>query len=365
MAGAVAPSLALAAAQDGESGVRVPALRLAPDASRIRVAFGSCARQSKPQPIWRAVAGARPDLFLFLGDNLYADARSAETLRQRYREFDGVEALQSFRHQVPCLAIWDDHDFGDDDVGGDYPLKTLSQQLFCDAWEEPLDSPRRQRDGIYASWIFPVGAHRVQIILTDLRFNRSPLIADSSRKGDYDSMVREARDSGKPFAGWYRPNSDPAATLLGERQWRWLEHQLKKPADVRVLGSSVQFASSGTGWEGWDLFPLERERLGALVQHTRAEGLIVVSGDMHYADISRWTPPGGYPLVDTTSSGLTEVWDILTPNTNRMSPVYAGRNFGLLDIDLAERRIDVSVCDDQGQARIKHAIDIRQLRLRA
>lgn len=365
VAAAIVPSFGPAEAQQEEFRVRTPELRLPADARRVRVAFGSCAKQSKPQPIWRSVAAARPDLFLFLGDNLYADARDAETLRQRYREFAQVDALQSFRRQVPSLAIWDDHDFGGDDAGADYPLKSLSQQLFCDAWGEPADSPRRNRDGVYASWTFPVGGRKLQVILTDLRFNRTPLTADPARKGGYEAMVREALASGRPFAGWYRPTSDPAATLLGERQWRWLEQQLAQPADVRILGSSVQFSASGTGWEGWDLFPRERERLGALLQRTRAEGLVVVSGDMHYADVSSWTPAGGYPIVDTTSSGLTEVWEVATPNTNRVSPVYAGRNFGLLDVDLAAGRIDVSVCDEDGRPRITHAIDLHQLRLPA
>ena len=38
-----------------------------------RVAFGSCANQDLPQPIWDAVLDYRPELFIFAGDNVYGD----------------------------------------------------------------------------------------------------------------------------------------------------------------------------------------------------------------------------------------------------------------------------------------------------
>src|SRR3989337_529307 len=43
------------------------------DRSLTRIAFGSCAKQTKDQPIWDAVLAAKPDLFVFLGDNIYGD----------------------------------------------------------------------------------------------------------------------------------------------------------------------------------------------------------------------------------------------------------------------------------------------------
>ena len=43
-----------------------------------RIAFGSCADQDQPQPIWDAVLAYRPELFLFAGDNVYGDSRTDE-----------------------------------------------------------------------------------------------------------------------------------------------------------------------------------------------------------------------------------------------------------------------------------------------
>jgi len=358
---AAAGGLAAAPAVQAAPAARPSFLRL--QGQRLRVAFGSCAKQSKPQPIWATIAVAQPDLFLFMGDNLYADARDAATLRQRYAEFRQVEALQAFRRSTPHLAIWDDHDFGDDDVGGDYALKQLSQQLFCDEWGEAPDSPRRTRSGVYEAYRVESAGRSVQILMLDLRFNRSALVADPKLQQGYRSMVVQAKLSGKPMSGWYIPNPDPQASLLGEEQWSWLAERLAEPADLRIIGSSVQFAADGTGWECWANFPHERERLVALLARQRAEHAVIVSGDMHYAELSQWPVAAGYPLWDLTSSGLTEVWDIPTPNSRRVSKVFAEPNFGLLDIDWAGAgSVNFSIVNVEGRERLSQRIALDSLR---
>ena len=293
---------------------------------------------------------------------------SAEaTLRQRYAEFMAVEPLQAFRRSTRHVAIWDDHDFGDDDEGADYPLKRLSQQLFCDAWIEPADSPRRRADGIYQGYVFEALGKRIQVILPDLRFNRTMLTMDPALKSSYAAMVLRARLSGQPMTGWYVPDHRPEATLLGEAQWTWLEAQLRVPADVRLIGSSVQFAADGSGWECWANFPRERARLVELIRRTRAEGVVFLSGDMHYAELSSVEVDGGYTLWDATSSGLTEVWDIPTPNRNRRSPVIAELNFGVVDIEPVtegedDLRLRLALCDVNGKARVTKELTLSSLR---
>ncbi|MBB3283301.1 alkaline phosphatase D family protein [Mitsuaria sp. BK037] len=374
LAGSLATPLAVplagcaAPAAEGPSSADVPAGTAA--ARRFRVAFGSCAKQSKPQPIWRAIGAAKPDLFLFLGDNLYADARDEATLRQRYAEFMAVEPLQAFRRATPHLAIWDDHDFGDDDEGADYPLKQLSQQLFCDAWGEPADSPRRRADGVYTSQVFEAFGRRIQVILPDLRFNRTMLTADPALKSSYAAMVLRAKLSGQPMTGWYVPDPRPEATILGEAQWQWLQAQLRVPADVRLIGSSVQFAAEGSGWECWANFPRERARLIELIRTTGAQGVVFLSGDMHYAELSSVEVEGGYPLWDATSSGLTEVWDIPTPNRNRRSAVMAEVNFGIVDIEPVtegedDLRLRLALCDVNGKAKVTKDLLLSDLRRHA
>jgi alkaline phosphatase D len=134
--------------------------------------------------------------------------------------------------------------------------------------------------------------------------------------------------------------------------------------DLRVIVSSIQLAAEGTGWESWANFPHDRERLAKLLHSTRAEGVVAISGDMHYADLSRWQVDGGYPLWDLTSSGLTEVWDVPTPNKRRVSPVVAEVNFGLLDVDFdaAGGQVTLGIRDLAGTTRISQTVPLNSLR---
>ena len=141
-----------------------------------RIGFGSCSDETKPQPIWDAILAKPFDLFMFLGDNIYADTRDMEVLRAKYAMLGKEPGFIQLRKTTPIVAVWDDHDFGENDAGGDYPFKEQSRQRFFEFWGEPADSPRRDRDGVYASYVFGPPGKRVQVILPDLRYNRTPLV---------------------------------------------------------------------------------------------------------------------------------------------------------------------------------------------
>ncbi|MCR9083112.1 MAG: alkaline phosphatase family protein, partial [Cyclobacteriaceae bacterium] len=36
-----------------------------------RIAFGSCNRQNRPQPLWQPIVSDNPDLWIWMGDNIY------------------------------------------------------------------------------------------------------------------------------------------------------------------------------------------------------------------------------------------------------------------------------------------------------
>ncbi|MEZ4735564.1 MAG: alkaline phosphatase D family protein [Caldilineaceae bacterium] len=199
------------------------------------LAFGSCANQTKQQLIWDAVLAGRPDLFVFLGDNIYGDTEEMDLLRARYNQLAQNPHFQRVRAQIPIIATWDDHDYGTNDAGADYPKKEESKQIFLDFFGEPAVSERRLReDGIYTAYVYgPVG-QRVQVILLDTRWNRSPLVAVS------EAAYAERR---RQRIGPYTANPDPDAQLLGEAQWRWLEAQLQQPAELRDCHEHSLFAS--------------------------------------------------------------------------------------------------------------------------
>ncbi|MBC7821963.1 MAG: alkaline phosphatase family protein, partial [Planctomycetaceae bacterium] len=139
-----------------------------------RIAFGSCAKQDKPQPIWDAVVETKPQLFLFIGDNIYGDTEDMTVLKQKWDLLGAQPGYQKLKQTCPVLATWDDHDYGANDAGAEYPKKRESQQLFQDFFGIPKDSPRRQREGVYHAEIFGPPGRRVQILLLDARYFRGP-----------------------------------------------------------------------------------------------------------------------------------------------------------------------------------------------
>lgn len=291
-----------------------------------RIAFGSCARQDKEQPIWDPVNALSPDLFIFLGDNIYGDTRDMAVMAQKYEKLAAKPGFRQLRDTTPVIATWDDHDFGENDAGREYPMKQQSKDLFMKFWQEPKDSVRWQRDdGIYTSYEYGPEHLRVQVIMLDLRWNRTAL-------HHVDDATAKRRD--QMGLGPYLPWQSPGSTMMGEKQWAWLRNELKKPAKLRIIGSSTQFISVFPGWEAWGLFPSERQRMINLITETKANGVMFISGDTHWAEISRQDKNVPYPLYDFTSSGLTETWHNLSPNAYRLPGcIYTKVNFGVIEID--------------------------------
>jgi alkaline phosphatase D len=310
----------------GASAVAFPQEAAAPNAYVVRIdttrlptriAFGSCSHQDKAQPILDLVLEHEPDLFIYLGDNIYGDSRELDTLAAKYGRLEAKPEFQRLRAGTMLLATWDDHDYGENDAGRHYPLKVESKELFLDFWGEPAGTERRMSPGIYTSYLFEEDGRRLQIIVLDTRTFR-------------DDLLRN--DRVQPHKNDYRPNPSPDSTVLGDEQWAWLEEQLLMPADVRIIASSIQFGHEYNGWESWTNVPHERERLLELMRQTGASGILFISGDVHWGEISRLEADGLYPIYDVTSSGLTETWPTTEPNRNRVGEIVRENNFGLIDI---------------------------------
>jgi alkaline phosphatase D len=365
MAGA-AGTLALLDSDAAPGPARVMSSARHPAFDRLpsRIAFGSCADQNKQQPIWDAVLAADPELFIFLGDNIYGDTRDPAVLRAKYAQLAAQPGFRRLCQRTPVLAVWDDHDFGEDDAGGDFPMKEISRQIFCDFWNERADSPRRSRDGIYDAVVFAAGGRRLQVIIPDTRFNRTPLRRRQMGDMPYSTWAKLFENDPSGVPGRYERNPDLAASLLGQAQWHWLEQQLAQPADVRVLASSVQVVADFPGWEGWSTFAADQQRLLQAIRRHRANGLFCISGDMHYAEVSRMNLNTPYPLWDFTSSGLTEVWATPTPNALRVGSVLSEPNFGLLTLDWQAAggpTVRFEARDQQGRGRIEQNLRISGL----
>ena len=283
----------------------LPILPLAAaEAPLSRIAFGSCANEKrKAQPVWDAINQLEPQLFIFTGDNVYADSGDPEVLRTSYEKLAAVPGFAALRDKCPILATWDDHDYGKNDGGAEWEGKQAAKDAFMEFFRTPPESPLRQREGIYDAKVFGPEGRRVQVILLDTRWFRGPL--ERLDKEEHSKLKKEKG----PWNGPYVPAPDSESSILGDDQWQWLEEQLKVPAELRLIVSSIQVIPIDHGWEKWGNLPRERQRLLELVRD-HATGVIFLSGDRHTADISLYPPEtdGGpfYPIYDITSSGLTQ-----------------------------------------------------------
>jgi alkaline phosphatase D len=302
---------------------------------------------------------------VFLGDNVYGDTRDMRELRARYEQLAGKPGFRRLRERTPILAIWDDHDYGENDAGGDFPLKHESRRSSATSGASPR-TRRDARQGIHAAYRFGEGDRRVQIILPDLRFNRTPLVQRDLGNLDYEDLGgRALRTLARPVPGPYDRNPDRTASMLGEAQWAWLEAQLQVPAEIRIFAPAFRLRPTFPAGKPGSNYPRDHDRLIDAIRRHRANGLFCISGDTHWAELSLLDLNVPYPLWDLTSSGLTETWPVLPPNALRVGEAYREVNFGVIEIDWSSPvpAVRLSARDINGAPVIEHALDVAALRV--
>ncbi|MFN8300502.1 MAG: alkaline phosphatase D family protein [Chitinophagales bacterium] len=311
------------------------------------IAFGSCNDQNKPQEIWYKIAAEKPDLFIFLGDNIYADTKDMKVMQAKYDQLASKPGYIELQKHAPVIATWDDHDYGVNDGGRCYKMKEQSKEIFLKFFHEPDSSERRKHKGVYTSYTYGPDGKKLQVIMLDLRSFRTGLLRkklDRDCKGPYFKMPAHWR------------------TFLGKEQWAWLEEQLKQPADLRLIGSSTQFLVDFNGWEAWVNMPHERERFMRLIEKTKANGVFFISGDLHYAELSKLKRDSCYTLYDLTSSGLTHGHSCDGGNKNRIGQPFMKPNYGVIHLDWDKKKITLEVKDEQGTSQIKHEVPMTELK---
>jgi alkaline phosphatase D len=314
-----------------------------------KIAFGSCGDQDWPQPVLSLAADNKPDAFIFLGDNIYGDTDNMDTLRNKYARWQAQPDYKKLNSTTKIFATWDDHDFGRNDAGVHYPWKKESKEIFMQVFNEPAESERRKHEGIYTTEYIKNGHKTIQLLLLDVRTFRNDLLL-------YDTFAKLPRKHYfyKPD---YKPHTSPDSTLLGAEQWKWLETELQKPADLRLICSGSQFSIEYNGYEAWANYPHEQKRMLELIKKTKANGIIFLTGDVHYAEISKLEEPGLYPIYDVTSSGITSTWDFAAQNVNRIEGPVMENHFGLLTVEWQKDPvIRMEIIDKKSNSRIEYTI---------
>lgn len=303
------------------------------------ILFGSCL-DTHEHPMLDRTLTLPCDLFLFMGDNVYGDTGGIPLLQEKYRLLKQSRFFKGLR-KVPVMATWDDHDFGQNDGGSDFTHKREAQTEFWNWLDEPADSPRRRQEGVYTTRTFGPPGQRLQVILLDTRYFRSPL----------RTVPKEQRLLGGP----YTASDDPTTTMLGETQWRWLEATLDQPADLRLIVSSIQFAPEVHGGECWANLPHEQQRMRSLLKGQRVAFL---SGDRHWSEFSH------HGAFDFTSSSMTQKHPRGTPTANRhriVPTTYHLPNVGHLQIDWDAATLTAQIIREDGDVVLEHRVPFAEL----
>ncbi|ADE54948.1 alkaline phosphatase D family protein [Coraliomargarita akajimensis] len=291
-----------------------------------RIAFGSCNRTTLPQPLWPIIQGHAPDLWIWAGDNVYGDSKQADVLAAEYTKQLELSAYRSFRTHTPIIGTWDDHDYGRNDAGAEFPIKAQSRDLALNFFGVPKTDPRWGRDGLYGSYTFGPTEHQVCILLLDCRY--------------------------------FAEGSD----LLGPDQQHWLEASLRESkAQLNIIVSSIQVLPNEHRFEKWANFHTSHAWFLELVEALPQTNVLILSGDRHFHEISA-LQLGKHPtpLTEITSSGLTHAYTKFKgePNQHRVGKVYAGIGFGLLTLDWTEHKLEVTseIRDAEDGVRLRHQI---------
>jgi len=276
----------------------------------FRLAILGCHRQFEPAPALVKYLEADPDLCLWIGDNIYADTPDdISFLDSCYAALAAKPAFQLLRNRYPLVATWDDHDYGLNDAGKEYSLKVQSKNRFRSFWGLEEEIPAKQ-PGIYYAKYLKVAGKTIQLLLLDVRYNRD------------------------------QPETD--GDVLGAAQWAWLEEELTKPADLRLLVSGFQILlDERSRSETWARFPSARRRLFALIRRTQAEGVVFLTGDQHYGEVCRLPGALDYDAVELQFAGINQI-EAPEWNPLRVAPVIRSlHSYALLDIQLEPTRSEV------------------------
>ena len=308
------------------------------DAPDFTVAFGSCNyinEEALDRPgkgygsgyqIFESIHSKKPNIMLWGGDNTYlrdADWDSKTGIYHRYTHSRSIKEIQPLIASAQNFAIWDDHDFGPNDGDRSFYYKYETQNAFKNFWaNKTYGTDSNQKEGIYSTFNWG----DAQFFLLDNRFFKSP----------NDRITGER-------------------TILGNTQMEWLIDALsssKAPFKIIVIGGQV--LNTSARFENYETYPQEKQKLLSEIEANKIRGVLFLSGDRHFSELSKLNRQNTYPLYDWTVSPLTSgIGDSYKSDTNKNrveGSLFAQNNFGILSFSgsKANRQLKLTLFDVQG-----------------
>lgn len=252
--------------------------------AKFSIAFGGGAGYNPQfERMWDTMREHNPMAMLLLGDNIYIDTPEIpETQQYCYYRRQSRPEYNAFVAQTPVFAVYDDHDFGDNDCYGspdkDFPKwKRPVVKVFQDNWANPSYGGGEENPGCW----FSMNMGDVDFFFMDNRYYR-----------DKQTLKK------------------PGKTMLGAYQKAELKRKLSaSKATFKVICSTVPVAKDTKpgSFDTWDGYDEERQELFDFLADNKIEGVFIASADRHRSDAWKIDRTKGYPLYEFMSSRLTNV----------------------------------------------------------
>lgn len=256
--------------------------------SSSRIALLSCVNDFLYwSPNWKRLETEKPDAVFMIGDNVYANHSSA------FKQVDADEAhlwgryvhtfqkvrFYRMKKLIPTFAIWDDHDYGQNNGDWTFPLKSQVRTLFS-AFFARINQPDWKMDHI----------------------EFGPSLATKLEAFGIDFYFLDDR--------WYKAKTkqNGVVGLFGDEQEDWLFRNLasgdqKRP--VWLISGMQYFYEYKKRGEGYlKLFP---DDFWSFMGRIKASGrkVIFLSGDIHFSDYLKIEPAIlGYETREVTASAM-------------------------------------------------------------
>lgn len=235
------------------------------------------------------------DLVVHLGDYIYeyagrddrvrkhvgAEINSLDDYRQRYAQYKMDPALQAIHAACPWLVTWDDHEFDNNYADAISEESGISREAFL-----------KRRANAYQAYYEHMPLRKSAIPRgPDLTLYRK---VNFGRLVEFDVLDTRQYRTDQPCGDKNGPLCDqafdPDATMLGDKQEKWLKKQLKRSGSRwNVLAQQVMMAcidrdpgeNRAYSMDQWPGYDVSRRRLMHFLGQERISNPIVLTGDIH------------------------------------------------------------------------------------
>lgn len=268
------------------------------------IAVGSSLNQNQPMPIWKTIEKSNPDLFLFVGNTVTTQKNTIKNiLASLYRKLITNREYRSYREKIPFMAIWNDQEVPD---GLEEKEKESAKKDFIKKWPYISNLTTKNQKGLYHSKLFgdKKNKHVTQVIMLDARWDKN------------------------------------AQQVLSPEQWAWLDSELKRPAQLRLLVSPLALEATETESISWGNFPNQKEKLLSMIKKSKLKNLVLITSTNGFSSTNKSDLPIlKLGRLNKLSDGKEE--DSIQPS------------FSLLKINWDNRTLSIDVRDIQDQSKEK------------